>query len=67
MCRDYSLKAAEHIWGVIEMPMVEPDQKVSSFSLIKDDEASESCEIHAVHSQPRYLQYRAQLHSMKYA
>lgn len=43
------------------------DQKVSSFSLIKADEASGSCEIHAVHSQPQYLQSRAQLHSMKYA
>lgn len=49
------------------MSKVGLDQNVSYFSLIKDDEASGSCEIHAVHSQPQYLQYRAELHSMKYA
>lgn len=51
--RDYtlsaSLKVTEPVQGLILMSTVEPDQIVSSFSLIKDDEASGSCEIHAVH------------------
>lgn len=49
------------------MSKVGLDQEVSSLSLIKNNEASGSCEIHVVDSQPQYLQHRAQLHSMKYA
>lgn len=49
------------------MSKEELDQKVSSYNLIKDKEASGTCEIHVVRSRPQCLQHRPQLHSMKYA